>query len=154
MPFVRFRVRSLPQIVVLLSLFLFLVPCIVIHSNTRSITFFHVSRKSSLSRETSNAGYNYNYFELDGRAQSLTGVCVPSPCSPFRAPPENESTSKVIRVCSKDAAARSQRDSSSSSSESERRVELLCSDGVTYFYSVADQSPSGIAEVEKQVNTY
>lgn len=113
-----------------------------------------MSRKCSLSRETSNKGYSYNYFELDGRAQSLTGMCVPSPCSPFRAPPDNQSTSKVIRVCSKDAAARTPRDSSSSSSESGRRIELLCSDGVNYFYSVADQSPSGIVEVEKQVNTY
>ena len=114
--------------------------------------FFYVRGKCSLSRETSNAGRDYNYFELDGRSQSLTGVCVPSPCSPFRAPPDNQSTSKVIRVCSKDAAARTQRDSSSS--ESDRRIELLCSDGVTYFYSVADQSPSGIIEVEQQVNTY
>ena len=57
-------------------------------------------------------------------------------------------------MCSKDAAARIQRDSSSSESKSERRIELLCSDGMTYFYSVADKSPSGIIEVEKQVNAY
>jgi hypothetical protein len=51
-------------------------------------------------------------------------------------------------VGSRESVARGQREC-----DSEREVELLCSDGVTYSFSVADQSPDAIVEVETQVNS-
>jgi hypothetical protein len=101
-----------------------------------------------MTRETSSSNGSYNYFELDGRAQSLTGVCVPSRCSPLRAPLDGQYSSRVVHVCSRDTLTRSQREC-----DSEREVELLCSDGITYSFSVADQSPDAIVEVETQVNS-
>jgi hypothetical protein len=51
-------------------------------------------------------------------------------------------------VCSRDAVTKSQREC-----DSEREIELLCSDGLTYSFSVADQSPDAIVEVETQVSS-
>jgi hypothetical protein len=61
---------------------------------------------------------------------------------------DGQYSSRVVRVCSKDAVTSSRREC-----ESEREVELLCSDGVTYSFSVADQSPDAIVEVETQVKS-
>ena len=61
---------------------------------------------------------------------------------------DDQYNSRVVRVCSRDTLIRSQREC-----DSERDVELLCSDGVTYSFSVADQSPDAILEVETQVNS-
>lgn len=61
---------------------------------------------------------------------------------------DGQYSSRVVRVCSRDTVTRSQREC-----DSEREVELLCSDGVTYSFSVADQSPDAIVEVETQVSS-